>query len=187
MKKLLLFIGLSVMTFGAFAGKVPSVVVNKFNGGWMALLNLYNYVTYTPAEVSPNGIGQLDCSGSGFTACRVPNCTSMNVNDGSMVSSITDVSKLNAFKTAINDVIVQYETALEQSQSCATHNGNSKAPSVPTVYSKQIVLANNSNATNVNRQEHYVVRGVVKAMSSQSSTMEIYIEKVNLFSLSGSN
>lgn len=174
------------MTFGAFAGKVPSVVVNKYNGGWMALLNLYNYVTYTPADVSPNGIGQLDCSSSGFTACRVPNCSSMNVNDGSMVCNITDASKLNAFNAAINDVIVQYETALEQSQSSPTHKGNSKA-AVPTVYSKQIVLTNSANGASLNKQEHYVVRGVVTTLSDQSSTMKIYIEKVNLTIASGSN
>ena len=65
-----------MFSFDAFADKVPAVVVNKSQGGFTALLNLYNYVTYTPASLSSTGVGQLDCVGSGYTACRVPNCVS---------------------------------------------------------------------------------------------------------------
>ena len=72
MKKILFLIGLSILTFGAFAEKVPTVIVNKSQGGFTAIFNLYNYVSYTPADVSANGIGHLDCSGSGFSACRIP-------------------------------------------------------------------------------------------------------------------
>ena len=186
MKKLLLFIGLSVMTFGAFAEKVPSVVVNKYNGGWTAILNLYNYVNYTPAQASPSGVAQLDCSGSGFTACRVPNCTSLDVNDGNSVIHVTEAAKLTAFQQAINDVIVQYETALEQSTVSQT-NSNEKGGSVPTIYTKTIAMATGSGAGNGKRKETYVVRGVVKSSSANTSTMEIYIEKVDLFAIAGSN
>lgn len=183
MKKILLFIGLSVMTFGAFATKVPSVVVNKSNGGWTALLNLYNYVTYTPAELSPTGVGQLDCTGNGFTACRVPNCTGLNVNDGNSVTFITDAGKIVSFKNAINDVIAQYESA-----QAATMNPNSdKAAYVPTCYTKTISFSGKAIGNGKKKQDTFVVRGVVKANSGNSSTMEIYIEKVDLFAIAGNN
>lgn len=186
MKKLLLFVGLTVMTFGAFAEKVPSVIVNKYNGGWTAILNLYNYVNYTPAQISPSGVAQLDCTGSGFTACRVPSCTSLNVNDGNTVIPITDAGKLTAFQQAINDVIVQYETAVEQSAT-AHANSSEKGVSVPSSYSKTIAMAANATTGNAKKQETYVVRGIVTKSNSTSSTLTIYIEKVNLNVMLGSN
>ena len=180
MKKLLLFIGLTVLSFGAFAEKVPSVVVNKYNGSWTAILNLYNYVTYTPAEISATGISQLDCSGGGFTACRVPNCASLNVIDGNAFISVSDASKVNAFMTAVNDVISQYETAQAQSMDPAIKPNSIKGVSVPNVYTKTIAMANHSGGLNAQKTETYVVRGVVTASGTNSSTMNIYIEKVNL-------
>lgn len=186
MKKLLLFIGLSVMTFGAFAEKVPSVVVNKYNGGWTAILNLYNYVSYTPAELSPTGVGQLDCSGGGFTPCRVPNCTSLDVNDGNTVIHVTEASKLTAFQQAINDVIVQHEIAVEQHIAAQAH-GDAKGVSVPSTYTKTIAMATGPGAGNGKKKETYVVRGVVKSSTANTSTLEIYIEKVDLFTMAGSN
>ena len=185
MKKLVLFIGLTVLSFGAFAEKVPSVVVNKYNGGWTAILNLYNYVTYTPAELSPTGIGQLDCSGGGFSACRVPNCTHMTVNDGNVVVDVTDAAKLNAFREAVNNVIVQYETALEQQANTADkQNSNSKTAVIPNVYTKTLAMPNSANAK---KTDTYVVRGVVTSSGANSSTMKIYIEKANLLPAVGSN
>lgn len=174
------------MTFGAFAEKVPSVIVNKYNGGWTAILNLYNYVNYTPAQISPSGVAQLDCTGSGFTACRVPSCTSLNVNDGNTVIPITDAGKLTAFQQAINDVIVQYETAVEQSAT-AHANSSEKGVSVPSSYSKTIAMAANATTGNAKKQETYVVRGIVTKSNSTSSTLTIYIEKVNLNVMLGSN
>ena len=186
MKKLLFIIGLSVMAFGAFAEKVPSVVVNKYNGGWTAILNLYNYVNYTPAEASPTGIAQLDCSGSGFTACRVPNCTALDVNNGNSVIHITDAGKLTAFQQAINDVIVQYETAVEQS--IVSHaNNNEKGVSVPTTYTKTIAIATGPGTGYGKKKDTYVVRGVVKSSTANTSTLEIYIEKVELSAMAGIN
>lgn len=185
---MLLFIGLTVMAFGAFAEKVPSVVVNKYNGGWTAIFNLYNYVCFTPAESSPTGVGQLDCSGGGFTACRIPNCTSLDVNSGNSVLHITEAGKLASFQQAINDVIVQYETAVEQSLSASASNNSSKGLSVPTTYSKTIALSTGSSSSaSGKKKETYVVRGVVTESNATSSTMKIYIEKVDLFAVAGSN
>ena len=187
MKKLLLFIGLTIFTFSAFAEKVPAVVVNKYNGGWTAILNLYNYVTYTPAELSATGIGQLDCSGGGFTACRVPNCTHLTVNDGGAATSISESSKVNALQTAINNVIIQYEAAQEHSMDASVKPNASKGSSIPSVYTKTIAFANNAGGSKTNQTETYVVRGVVTASDANSSTMKIYIEKVNILPSVSSN
>ena len=187
MKKLLLFIGLTVFTFSAFAEKVPSIIVNKQQGGITALFNLYNYVNYTPAELSATGVGQLDCYGSGFTACRVPNCANLTVNDGSVVTNVSESNKVNALLTAVNDVIIQYETALEQSMDPAIKPNASKGASVPSVYTKTIALANNAGGPNAKKTETFVVRGVVTTSNANSSTMRIYIEKVDILSPVSSN
>lgn len=184
MKKILFIIGLSILTFGAFAEKVPSIIINKSQGGVTAIFNLYNYVSYTPAEVEPNGIGHLDCSGSGFSACRVPNCNALNVINGNAVSVEMDAGMLNAFKVAINDVIQQYETALENNAAAIASGKSPKA--VPMTYSKTVAFASkNGCKTSKKKSETYVVRGVVTASTTSSSTMKIYIEKTNIFLVAG--
>jgi len=181
MKKILLFIGLSMFSFGAFADKVPAVVVNKSQGGFTALLNLYNYVTYTPASLSSTGVGQLDCVGSGYTACRVPNCVSFPVNDGTTVYTETNLSRVQSFTQCINDVLVQYEAAQAQ-QAHDMANGNSaKGASIPSSYSKTIAFPGSTTQNHKKvAMETYVVRGVVTSSNNSASTMKIYIEKVNL-------
>ncbi|MBR4911389.1 MAG: hypothetical protein IKZ54_00925 [Bacteroidales bacterium] len=186
MKKILFLIGLSIFTFGAFAEKVPSVIVNKSQGGFTAIFNLYNYVSYTPSEASANGVGHLDCSGTGFTACRVPNCSALNVNDGNSVSVVTDASKLNAFKLAINDVIQQYETALENNAAAIASGNHPKG--VPTIYTKTVAFAaKGTGKFDKKKTDTYVVRGIVKTSAKGSSTMTIYIEKTNILSVVGGN
>ena len=179
MKKFLLIIGLTAFTFGAFAEKVPSVIVNKAQGGWTAFFNLYNYVNYTPADASATGVGQLDCHGSGFTACRVPNCTGLNVYDGGVLSNVTEGAKLQAFTTAINDVIGQFEAAQEQHASAIASGGNIKAP-MPTVFTKTIAIGGNYSGPAIKKNKTCVVRGVVTKNTSAGSTLKIYIESVNL-------
>ena len=185
MKKILFLIGLSVLTFGAFAEKVPSVVVNKSQGGVTAIFNLYNYVSYSPAEVSSDGVGHLDCSGSGFSACRVPNFCALNVINGTTVSVVTESSKLNSFKQAINEIIQQYETELENYAAAVAAGSPAKA--VPTTYTKTIAFTAKSTCNaSKKKTDTYVVRGVVTASTANTSTMKIYIEKTNLFNV-GSN
>ena len=186
MKKTLLLIGLSILTFGAFAEKVPSVIVNKSQGGFTAIFNLYNYVSYTPAEVSANGVGHLDCTGTGFSACRIPNCCALNVINGNSVSVETESGKLLSFKNAINDVIQQYETALENNASAIASGTAIKA--VPTTYTKTIAFATKGvGKLEKKKTETYVVRGVVTSSTSNASTMKIYIEKTNFLAIVGSN
>ena len=182
MKKILFLIGLSILTFGAFAEKVPSVIVNKSQGGLTAIFNLYNYVSYTPAEVSANGIGHLDCTGTGFSACRIPNCSALNINNGNAVSVETESGKLNSFRLAINDVIQQYETALEN-QAAAVAAGNS-VKAVPTTYTKTVAFTSKGTGKlGKTKTESYVVKGVVKTSAGNTSTMTIYIEKTNFLSI----
>ena len=185
MKKFLLIIGLSIFSFSVFAEKVPSVVVNKSNGGLTAIINMYNYVNYTPPELTATGFGQLDCSGYGFTSFRIPTCASMPVNIGNAVVNITDAATLQALKSAVNDVLYQYEAAqVNQSQS-GSANGQPKDASIPSVYTKTIAMnATSAQSGKKNKVDTYVVRGVVTASTGTSSTMKIYIEKVNLGLLS---
>ena len=179
MKKILFLIGLSILTFGAFAEKVPSVIVNKSKGGFSAIFNLYNYVSYTPAEVNSDGIGHLDCSGNGFSACRVPNCNALNTNNGNSVVVETESGKLNSFKQAINDVIQQYEVALENHAAAVAAGTHTKA--VPKIYTKTIATTSKSSGKlGKQKGETYVVRGVVNKQTDNTSTMTIYIEKTNL-------
>ena len=181
MKKILLFIGLSIFSLSLFAGKVPSVIVNKSNGGLTAIINMYNYVNYTPPELTTTGIGQLDCNGYGFISCRIPTCVSMPVNIGNAVVQINDAARLQAFQTAINDVLSQYETAQENYSQNASANGQPKSGAIPSVYTKTIAM--NASAAQMGKKskvDTYVVRGVVTASTATTSTMKIYIEKVDL-------
>ncbi len=188
MKKILLFIGLSIFSFGAFAEKVPAVIVNKQQGGLTAIINLYNYVSYTPAELSSTGFAQLNCSGSGFTACRVPNCTTLPVNITNGVQNVTESSKIQAFVTAINNVISQYESALENCVSASANQSGDKGANVPSVYTKTLAFATSTSGIGKQKKtETYVVRGVVTTSTSSSSTMKIYIEKVDFNNLTAGN
>jgi len=177
MKKMLFILGLTILTFGAFAEKTPSIVVNKQQGGFTALFNLYNYVHYTPSELSPTGVAQLDCTGSGFSACRVPNCSNLIVNEGSSITTISDAGKVAALMAGVNNVIVQFEAAQEQNMSSSIKQTNSKGSSMPSVFTKTIAMANGNNAS---KMDTYVVRGVVTSCTANSSTLKIYIEKANI-------
>lgn len=181
---------MSVLSFATFAEKVPTVIVNKSNGGWTAILNLYNYVNYTPGDLTPTGVGQLDCCGAGFTACRLPNTGQAMVNVGNSVVTVTDANKLSAFKTAINDVIEQYENAQTQANNTATATVTSQplCKKVPSSYTKTIAFQSEEKGNGAKKKgSTYVVRGVVTSSNDGNSTMKIYIEQVNLLSMLGGN
>ena len=179
MKKFFLLIGLSILSFASFAEKVPAVIVNKSQGGFTAILNMYNYVSYTPPEATANGIGHLDCSGNGFSPCRVPSCGTSTVNVGNSTITVSDPAKLNAFKTAINDVISMYENAVVN---CTDQNRVTSFPkAIPNMYTKTIAI-NNTKGGKKAKPETFVVRGVVSSPNGNSSTMKIYIEQANLLS-----
>jgi hypothetical protein len=92
---------------------------------------------------------------------------------------VTDQNKLTALRTAINDVIIQYETAQEQ----AASSGNTQAAkAVPSTYSKTISFSNSSKG-GVKKDDTYVVRGVVTSSSNSGSTMKIYIEQAPILTI----
>ncbi len=73
MKKLLLVVSVCLVGFNLYAGGGrPFLIIHKSNGGWWAWLNLYNEITYTPS-LSDSEPARLECSGAGFSACRVSN------------------------------------------------------------------------------------------------------------------
>ena len=87
---------------------------------------------------------------------------------------------INAFMAAVNNVISQYEDAQAQYMEAAAKSDGSKGVSVPSVYTKTIAMASNAGGLNAQKTVTYVVRGEVTASGPHSSTMNIYIEKVNM-------
>lgn len=176
MKKFFLIFGLSVFSLAAFAEGIPSVSVNKSQGGWTAILNMYNYVSYTPAESSPDGIAQLNCSGNGFSFCRIPNCTSITVSDGSEMKEINDISKVNTLVSAINNVIDQ----LAENNAETETNSARRTSTTQDVKTKKVAISNPS-AKNRAKCDTYVVKGVSSNnRSADTQTVKIYIDKVDL-------
>ena len=102
MKRLLIFVSLISMVLGMTAREYPDVIVRKHNGGFWAIFNLYNDIVYTPAD-GEGGLAELDCSGNGFSFCRVP----MLATGG---SGREDPAETQAITNAINDLIEFSET-----------------------------------------------------------------------------
>ena len=98
---------------------------------------------------------------------------------GMTVSVETESGKLNSFRQAINDVIQQYEVALENHAAAVAAGTHTKA--VPKIYTKTIATTSKSSGKlGKQKGEIYVVRGVVNKQTDNASTMTIYIEKTNL-------
>lgn len=176
MKKFFLIIGMSVFSLALFAEGIPAVTVSKSQGGWTAILNMYNYVTYTPAEVSANGVAQLTCVGNGFSFCRVPNCSTLNVNDGQTVVHVSDQTRISSFVNAMNNVLEQMEE--EENEAALSGNKNVR---LSDSKSKKIAFPNPS-ARGKLKQDTYVVKAVRTGLQTQDGmgTVNVYIDKVNL-------
>lgn len=127
MKKIFLLAAVFCMVFSLYAREQPNVIVHKSNGGYLAWLNLYNDIDYTP---SPDGIepARLNCTGSGWSFCRVP-----HISMGSFQSSFTPNQNWTAVNkacvSAINEII-----EFSEARSRAGNNQGSKSItlSVPT-------------------------------------------------------
>ena len=106
MKKLLLILSVCLMGVSLYAeGDQPLVIVHKSNGGYWAWLNLYNDIMYVPSE---DGIqpAMLECSGAGFSSCRVPRQTILHANYPTHPNNVD----LNGMITdAINEIIAKSE------------------------------------------------------------------------------
>ncbi len=107
MKKLLLILSVCLMGLSVYAeGDKPIVIIHKSNGGYWAWLNLYNDIMYVPSEdgVQP---AMLECTGAGFSACRVPRQNSfMVVNNPGHQNGINFDSMIT---DAINEIIAKSE------------------------------------------------------------------------------
>lgn len=125
MKRFFLFIAAFAMAFSLSAKKQPFVIVHKSNGGYLAWLNLYDDINYTPSndETVP---ATLDCSGAGWSFCRVP-----HVSMGEFRSiNTTNASATNtAFTNAINEIIEYSET---HSRGGVTQGSKSITVSIPS-------------------------------------------------------
>ncbi len=178
MKKIFLFIGLSILSFNIFAEGVPSVSVNKSQGGWTAILNLYNYVTFTPAELTDNGIAQLNCQGSGYSWCRVPNCSTMPASNGVSRIDVTEQAKVNMLANAINQILEQIEN---DDNANATAISTHRVDNTRKTYTKKLAIKSSENRGRVNCDSY-----VVKAVRNNNpriggETIDIFVDKVNLF------
>lgn len=110
MKKLFLFIGMIAFSFSLWAtGELPTIIIEKKNGGEWAWLNLYNVITYTPAS-EDNPIARLDCSGAGFSSCRIPRAN-IYVPGNATINSNPSLGAM--FADAINQIIEASEKNVE--------------------------------------------------------------------------
>ena len=127
MKRFFLFLATFAMVFSLSAKQQPFVIVHKSNGGYLAWLNLYNDITYTPSsdETVP---ATLDCSGAGWSFCRVPH---VSMGEFRSISSTTAnvVAANDAFANTINEIIAFSET---QSRGGSTQGSKSITVAVPS-------------------------------------------------------
>ena len=162
MKKLLLLASICLIGISAsFAEGDPAVIVRKYNGGWWAWLNLYNKVEYTPSQ--NGGPALLECSGKGFSFCRVPSAAfSFVLGSTNSNGSVNLTPQVN---TRIADAVNQL---IEQSE-----DKGSKGVCSGTA-TKKIAVQSTSKQT-----DSYVVKGKWSYNRYGEGTMNIYIDKVN--------
>lgn len=123
MKKLALLFVLAVMLCPAFqmtasAEKpVYTLNVNKSNGGFLALFNLYGTVNYAESQAVQVGEFQcvnatLTCTGSGFLRCRVPSESGYWLSQNQTTSC--RITSPGSFVTTINQLIENSEQKFEK-------------------------------------------------------------------------
>ena len=163
MKKLLLIATVCMLSLSLYAeNEKPFVIIHKSNGGWWAWLNLYNEIVYTPSvdEFTP---AMLDCTGAGFSACRVPKQNLFSTNNPyARIPSGIDLSPLIC--DAINEIIAKSE----ETGARGIRQGSA---------SKQIAVRNNSRGGSL---DTYVVKGVWSYNAYGEGTMKIYLDKSDL-------
>ncbi|MCR4680755.1 MAG: hypothetical protein K5636_03975 [Bacteroidales bacterium] len=162
MKRLLLCLCICFMGISLFAeGDRPIVIVHKSNGGYWAWLNLYNDILYHPSEdgVEP---ATLDCTGAGFSACRVPRVNPF-LTPGDNASSPTLQRIMPAITDAINEIIEKSE---ERSRS-GNNNGS---------YTKKIATPSNGHSG----YETFFIQGKWAYNTYGEGTLKIYINQSSI-------
>jgi len=157
MKKILIFVSIFSMVLGLSARQYPDVIVRKHNGGFWAIFNLYNDIEYTPAD-GEGGFAELDCSGNGFSFCRVP----MLATGGA--SNRIDESETRAITNAVNQVI-QYSENLSADQTRFANN----------TYTLTVAVPGSANR----RPAYYQVKGVWSYENNGDCIMKITINDVS--------
>lgn len=160
MKKLFLLFSICLLGSTIFAKEQPAVIVHKSNGGFWAWLNLYNDILYTPSsdELTP---ATLDCTGAGFSACRVPH-TFNTIGANSTITYRNDIVD-GVLANAINELIERSEVEGAK----GNLSGNA---------SKTIAIPNGSKGS----YDTYMVKGNWQYSKSGEATMYIYINENDL-------
>lgn len=159
MKKIFLLLSMITMIFATMARDTPYVVVHKSNGGHWAWLNLYNDILYTPS----NGEGQpatLDCTGAGYSSCRVPR---FNAYACTSIPEVLSAQAQNAIADAINMLIKESEELGAR----GTYSGQK---------SKTIAVSNTASRG----YDTYFVKAVWNYGSDGEGTMYIYVNQSDL-------
>ncbi|MBO7446610.1 MAG: hypothetical protein J6T86_09415 [Bacteroidales bacterium] len=157
MKKVLIFVSLIAMALGMTARDYPDVIVRKHNGGFWAIFNLYNDVEYTPAD-GEGGLAELDCSGNGFTFCRVP---MLAVGGG---SSREDAAESRALTNAVNQMI-EYSENQSPEQTRFSNNVHTITVAIPATANRAPL--------------YYQVKGVWGFEANGDCVMKISIQDVS--------
>ncbi len=162
MKKLLLLVSICLIGISAsFAEDDPAIIVRKYNGGWWAWLNLYNRVEYTPS--TDGGPAILECSGKGFSFCRVPSASFNYVLGSTNNGTVNMTPQVNArLIDAVNQLIEQSE------------NRGSKGVTNGTASTKIAVQGSSKKV------DTYVVKAKWSYNQYGEGTVNIYIDKLNL-------
>lgn len=158
MKRVLLLFGALFLACSVWAkGDLPTIIIHKSDGGPWAFLNLYNDILYTPAQDETHP-ATLDCTGSGYSACRVPRNNALSMYTSNIIGNPT-VSPV--FADAINQIIEISER--EASNGC-TRGSQSK---------KIAIQAGRGTET-------YAVKGSWQYDSRGGCTMYIYVTPIAL-------
>ena len=161
MKKLLLIASVCLMGLSLYAeNDKPLVIIHKSNGGYWAWLNLYNDILYTPAldEETP---ATLDCTGAGWSACRVPRQNTYTMNSLNRVPNGLDISPL--VNDAINEII-----EISEDHTRGTQRGS---------ISKKIAVQDNTRGGGM---VTYIVQGVWSYNAYGEGTLKIYLHNSDI-------
>lgn len=161
MKKLFLFVSIITMAFGLMARDIPNVIVHKSNGGLQALFNCYREVTYTPGA-NINDPANLDCSGTGWTFCRIPSMSFALYNPTG--NGVSNPAANKAIECAINQIIEYSENTITRG---TTSGSKSVTVAVPT--------------SSRSGSESYFVKGTWKYNQYGEGDLFIYVSPVNDF------
>ena len=168
MKKfiLLLCLGLLVVNFSAKAAK-PDIIVHKTNGGHWAWLNLYNDIKYTPANGGQ--MAMLECSGAGYSACRIPNIGAYMDNTSVHFGNSGDAVNYGVstkFAEAVNEIISYSET-----QGAKGYYSGSKS---------QTIAVRNTKTRGTSSNDTYFIKGTWQYNKYGEGYLYIYINKSDI-------